>query len=89
LSLRPITTRVAALTKLKVMGRLTDEQRRALRLLARHPHGCAEAKLLEQGFTVAQLGHLVFLGFAKIRAGGRHKVFVVKITEAGRKAIAE
>jgi hypothetical protein len=28
---------------------LTDEQRRAPRILARHPHGCAEAVLLEQG----------------------------------------
>jgi hypothetical protein len=67
---------------------LTDEQRRALRLLARSPNGCTEAALLDQGFTVGQLGNLVFGGFAKIRAAGRQKVFLVKITTAGRKAIA-
>ncbi len=69
------------------MPKLTDEQHRALRLLARHPHGCTEAELFEQSFTVGQLGHLVFMGLAKIRAGGRRKIFVVKITAAGRKAI--
>ena len=68
---------------------LSDEQLRALRFLARHRGGCAEMVLLEQGFTTAQLGYLVFAGLAKIRAvGGRHR-FLVKITAAGRKAIAE
>jgi hypothetical protein len=38
------------------MSSLTDEQRRALRLLAGHPYGCTEAALLEWGFTVVQLG---------------------------------
>jgi hypothetical protein len=39
---------------------------RALRFLARHPRGCTEATLLEQGFTVGQLGYLKFglLGYA-------------------------
>jgi hypothetical protein len=71
------------------MPSLTDEQRRALRVLARHPHGCPEAMLLEQGFTVGQLGQLVFSRLAKIRPAGRQKVFLVKITAAGLKAIAE
>jgi hypothetical protein len=43
---------------------LTDEQLRALRFLARHPRGCTEATLLEQGFTAAQLGYLVYAGLA-------------------------
>jgi hypothetical protein len=71
------------------MAKLSDEQRRALRILARYPYGCTEAVLLEQGFTVAQLGELIFAGFAKIRAAGRQKVFLVKITAAGQRAIAD
>jgi hypothetical protein len=45
--------------------------------------------LLEQGFTVGQLGQLVFSRLPKIRPAGRQKVFLVKITAAGLKAIAE
>jgi hypothetical protein len=73
----------------QAMANPTDEHRRALRLLARQPYGCPEAMLLEQGFTVVQLGQLIFFGTAKLRAAGRPGWFVVKITEAGRKAIAE
>jgi hypothetical protein len=71
------------------MGTLTDDQLRALRFLARRPGGCTEATLLEQGFTAGHLGHLVFTGLAKLRGTSRPKVFRVKITAAGRKAIAE
>jgi hypothetical protein len=71
------------------MGTLTDDQLRALRFLARRPGGCTEATLLEQGFTVGQLGHVIFAGLAKLRGAGHPKVFRVKITAAGRKAIAE
>ena len=71
------------------MANLTDEQRRALRLLVRSPNGCPEATFLEQGFTIGQLGELVFRRLAKMRSAGRPKGFVVKITEVGRKAIAE
>jgi hypothetical protein len=58
------------------MANLTDEQRRALRILARHPQGCAETVLLEQGFTYDQLGALVFDSLAIMRpsvtySGGR------------------
>jgi hypothetical protein len=75
------------------MASLTDEHLRALRFLARHRGGCTEEVLLEQGFTAGQLGYLVYAGFAKLRRGGgyyiRPREFRVKITEAGRKAIAE
>ena len=70
------------------MATLSDEQLRALRFLARHPGGCTEATLLRQGFTAVQLSPLVYAGLAKLRGTGRSKVFRVKITEAGRKAIA-
>jgi hypothetical protein len=69
---------------------LSDEHLRALRFLAQHRGGCTEATLLKHGFTTGQLGHLVYAGFAKLRRqGGYAKMFKVKITEAGRKAIAE
>ena len=45
------------------MATLTDEQLRALRILARHPDGCAEAKLLTDGFSIAQLSRLDYLAF--------------------------
>jgi hypothetical protein len=80
------------------MTTLTDEQRRALRLLARSPnHGCPEAILLAHGFESAMQAKLVLDGLAKVEvhdtkvAGRRVKVKVtwLRITEAGRKAIAE
>jgi hypothetical protein len=71
------------------MATLSDEQLRALRFLALHPGGCTEATLLKQGFTAVQLGPLVYAGLAKLRGESRPKVFRVKITVAGRKAIAE
>jgi hypothetical protein len=70
------------------MATLSDEQLRALRFLACHPGGCTEATLLKQGFTAVQLGQLVYAGLAKLRGAGRPKVFRVKITEAGQRAIA-
>jgi hypothetical protein len=70
------------------MATLSDEQLRALRFLARHPGGCTEATLLEQGFTAAQLGPLLYVGLAKLRGAGRPKVFRMKITAAGQRAIA-
>jgi hypothetical protein len=79
------------------MEKLTDEQWRALRLLARSPnHGCTEAIMLAHGFESAMLAKLVLDGLAKVEvhdtkvAGRRVKVKVtwLRITEAGRKAIA-
>jgi hypothetical protein len=74
------------------MATLSDVHLRALRLLARHPGGCTEETLLEQGFTTGQLGWLVYAGFAKLRRAGGYmsaKEFRVKITAAGRKAIEQ
>jgi hypothetical protein len=47
----------------RLMATLTDEQLRALRILARHPDGCAEGKLLTDGFSIAQLSRLDYLAF--------------------------
>jgi hypothetical protein len=73
------------------MADLTDEQLRALRLLARYPSKCPGTVLLEQGFSYDQLSDLVLDGLAKLepsitREGG---VVWAAITAAGRKAIAE
>jgi hypothetical protein len=46
------------------MANTSDEERRALNLLARHPDGCDEAVLLADGVTVGQLAGLVIDGFA-------------------------
>jgi hypothetical protein len=72
------------------MADLTDEQLRALRLLARYSR-CPGTVLLEQGFSYDQLSDLVVDGLAKLepsitREGG---VVWAAITAAGRKAIAE
>jgi hypothetical protein len=85
-----IKCRARVSRKAGAMATLSDEHLRALRFLARYPGGCTEATLLEQGFTAAQLGYLVYAGFAKLRRGGGYaKVFRMKITAAGREAIAE
>jgi hypothetical protein len=77
------------------MANLTDEQRRALRLLARSQIGCTEALLMAHGFELAMLGKLTVDGFVEFdahetMAGSRLvKAFWLRITDAGRKAIAE
>jgi hypothetical protein len=78
------------------MANLTDEQQRALRILARGPNGCTEAILMAHGFERAMLGQLVLDGFARadahdIIAGGSRRVRVVwlQILPAGWKAIAD
>jgi hypothetical protein len=76
------------------MANLSDEERRALNLLAGHSEGCDEAVLLANDVTVGQLAGLVIDGFATMRAtliplNGREKsVIWMEISEAGRKAIA-
>jgi hypothetical protein len=76
------------------MAQMNDERLRALRLLARHPGGCAETVLVAEGCSVGQLAVLVLDGFANMYrtdtdVGGREKnVIWMQITEAGRKAIA-
>jgi hypothetical protein len=71
---------------------IDDEQRRALRIIARHPDGCVEAVPLDHGFHVGELAVLVFEGLAEAKlvpvGGGRRGIWM-KITEAGLKAIAE
>jgi hypothetical protein len=77
------------------MADLSDEERQALNALAGHSDGCDEAVLLTGRFTVRQLAGLVIDGFAagsvaRIALDGREKPVVwMKITAAGRKAIAE
>jgi hypothetical protein len=77
------------------MASLSDEERRALNLLAGHSDGCDEAVLLADGVTVGQLAGLVIDGFATMRAtlvpfDGREKsVIWMTISDVGRKAIAE
>ena len=77
------------------MAKLSDEERRALNLLAGHAEGCDEAALLADGFTIRLLAGLVIDGFAsgsvaRIAVDGREKPVVwMKITDAGRTAIAE
>jgi hypothetical protein len=73
------------------MAKLTDERRPALRILAHHLDGCAEAILLAEVFLVGQLSELTLEGLAetqRAQVGSRHRVRM-KVTEAGRKAIAE
>jgi hypothetical protein len=70
-------------------------RRRVLELLAASRDGCTEAIMLAHGFTVAQMVDLCVAGLAiataeRMVAGGRKvEVAVLKITEAGRRALAE
>jgi hypothetical protein len=75
------------------MSKPTDEQRRALQLLARSPNGCTEALMMAHGFEGAMLDRLVLDGLARAEehatmAGSRAmKVVWLQITAAGRKAL--
>jgi hypothetical protein len=73
---------------------LTEEQRRALRLLARGGQdGYTEAIMLAHGFTISMLAGLVLDGLAtaatEIAHADRRPIMVVRvrITDAGRQAI--
>ena len=77
------------------MTKVTSEQHRALALLADTPRGCLETVLIDvEGFTVDALAELARAGYVSlvpetVRAGGRKiEVARVKITDAGRRAIA-
>jgi hypothetical protein len=64
---------------------LTDEQRRALDMLAGSHHGCTEAILRANGFSVGLLADLLRTGLARAesemtQAGGRVRI---TITDAG------
>jgi hypothetical protein len=73
---------------------LSAEQRRALEVLDRIPHGAAEALMFSHGFRRETLAGLVLAGLATVvieavRAGGP-PVMVERmlITDAGRDALA-
>jgi hypothetical protein len=71
------------------------DRRRALELLASCRDGCTEAMMLAHGFTIPQMVQLVRAGLATATAervvAGRDtlKVATVRITEAGRRALAD
>jgi hypothetical protein len=77
------------------MTKLSDEQRRALRLLERSPEGRTEAVLLAHGFSIEVLRELVSSGNARAEAhtmtsAGRPVTVVwLQISAAGRQVIAE
>jgi hypothetical protein len=70
------------------------DRRRALALLATYPDGMTEALLLAHGFSTELLVELIGAGFATAHAermavGPRRlEVVRVRITEAGRQALA-
>jgi hypothetical protein len=47
------------------MAKLTDEQQRALRVLARTPKGCTKAVLMAHGCPIGMLEKLVTAGLAE------------------------
>jgi len=69
--------------------------RRALELLASCRDGCTEAIMLARGFTIKQMVELTRAGLATAKAervvGGGKTIEVarVRITEAGRRPLAE
>ena len=74
---------------------MTDDEHRLLELLAASDDCCTDPLLLAQGFTIDTLVDLVRNGLAtalpeRIFASGRAiEVSRVRITEAGRRALAE
>jgi hypothetical protein len=75
--------------------KLSNEQRRALRLLARHPTGCTEAFLLAHGISENQIDILIRARLATLepsvtRMAGRERIVVwVQITPTGKQALVE
>jgi len=72
-----------------------QQHQAALRLLAANPQGLAEGLLAAHGVTIEDMVALVQAGLAtamgeRVRAGDRViEVAIVKITDAGRKAIGQ
>jgi hypothetical protein len=70
------------------------DRRRALELLAASHDGATEAILLAHGIAVPQMVELVRAGLATVHAervvagGGAMEVACVRITDAGRRALA-
>jgi hypothetical protein len=75
------------------MANLTDEQRAALQMLAASARGYSLATMAVRGFAPEMLNDLVGTGCAtmhRIAFGlGTSKIVSLRITAAGRKAIAE
>jgi hypothetical protein len=75
------------------MAALTDEQRAVLRMLAKSPRGYALSTAMARGFTFEMLQDLVRAGWAAAQRDAvglsKTKVPHLRITAAGRKAIAE
>lgn len=75
--------------------RAKPDRRRVLELLAASRDGVTEAMMIAHGFSVAQMVDLVRTGLAsaiseRVVAGKRElEVARVRITAAGRKALAE
>jgi hypothetical protein len=67
------------------MAKLSDLERQALDVLARHPDGCAEAVLLADGFTINLLSGLVIDGHAALER--KDALLWMRITEAGQQAL--
>jgi hypothetical protein len=70
--------------------KLSADERRALDMLAGSHHGCTEAILRANGFTVGLLADLIRAGLAKAepertQAGPRVRI---RITDAGKQALA-
>ena len=76
-------------------ARLTPKARRALELLAVDERGLTETLLRTYGFTRGMLSNLLRRGFATAqhqtaKAGGQTlEVVRIRITDAGREALAE
>jgi hypothetical protein len=73
--------------------RIRADYRRALTVLADSPDGATEALMLARGFKLELLVELCRGGLAsaqsqRVRAGREMEVTKVKITEAGRRALA-
>jgi hypothetical protein len=74
-------------------SKITEEQRRPLRVLSRHSGGCAEESLRDQGFSLVLLADLASTGFATmepilVKLSGEERLMVwMQITVAGRKAL--
>jgi hypothetical protein len=71
-------------------GDLTDDQRRALDMLAGSHHGCTESILRAHGFGVVLLADLMRTGLAKAEAERTQAGLRVRIliTDAGKRALA-
>ena len=75
------------------MAKLTDEQRRALQMLAALPYGFSLSTLAGCGFAFEMLEDMVRTGLLTSNRDaigpGETEVAYLRITEAGRKAIAD